>query len=168
MRRANPRLFIPLLALVALMVVAGASLPIFQAEAPAPVDVTEGGSKKGRGRGVTQKRGVGHTFAKEPLGKKRQSIFEMWKARRAQREAAARTAAKSVADPRVPIGPGAVGRNSVVLNNANQILFSKHFPGTPCDPDPGRQRGGRGPCRIGSPIRRMRSELSFSRTLHEA
>ena len=144
MRRANPRLFIPLLAVIAFLVVAGATLPIFRTEAPASVDVTEGGSKKGRGRGVTQKRGAGHVFAKEPLGAKRQSIFEKWKASRAQREAAARNAAvaKRVADPRVPIGPGSVGRNSVVINDANQILFSKHFPGTPCDPDPQHNAAG--------------------------
>src|SRR5262245_53641223 len=130
-RWANSRVWIPLLAVVPVLIVAGAALPIFETEEdPQSVEITEHGQKKGRGRGVTQKRGAGQAFAKEPRGAKRRSIFEMWKARRAESVAAAGLTPKKITDPRVPIGPGAVGRNSVVLNDANQILFSKHFPGT--------------------------------------
>ena len=146
MRWANSRVWLPLLAVVPVLVVAGAALPIFEAEAEdsQSVEVSSNGPKKGRGRGVTQKRGAGQVFAKVPEGSKRRSLFQMWKAQRQEREKQARAATKatSAESPRVPIAPGAVGRNSVVLNDTNQILFSKHFPGTPCDPDPGQNAAG--------------------------
>ena len=74
-----------------------------------------------------------------PPGANRQSIFQIWKeARKAKTAAAAALAAKAGRSPQIPISPGAVGRNSVVINDGNQILFSRHFPApaVPCDPDP--------------------------------
>ncbi len=130
---------------VAVGLIAVASLPIWAVEAgaekKAQVTPQKDGHALGRGRGVKEKRGAGHAFAKLPSGEKRQSIFQIWKETRKEKskeKSATALAAKSGAGPQIPISPGAVGRNSVVINDGNQILFSRHFPApaVPCDPDP--------------------------------
>lgn len=126
---------------VALLLVVVASLPIWAVEAgdakKQQATAQNDGHALGRGRGVKEKRGAGHAFAKLPAGTNRQSIFQMWKERR-KAKAPAALAAKTGRTPQIPISPGAVGRNSVVINDGNQILFSRHFPApaVPCDPDP--------------------------------
>ncbi len=124
----------------ALVLLVAASLPIWAVEGDAKTSQTvaqNDASALGRGRGVKEKRGAGHAFAKVPHGENRQSLFQLWKEQRKARAAAA-LSTKAGRTPQIPISPGAVGRNSVVINDGNQILFSRHFPApaVPCDPNP--------------------------------
>lgn len=124
----------------ALVLLVAASLPIWAIEGAEKTKQTVAqtdGSALGRGRGVKEKRGAGHAFAKLPWGENRQSLFQVWKEQR-QAKAAAQLRTRAQGAPQVPISPGAVGRNSVVINDGNQILFSRHFPApaVPCDPNP--------------------------------
>jgi hypothetical protein len=89
--------------------------------------------QRGRGRGVGEKRGEGHAFAKA-APERRQSSFEKWRAAR-DKENAAQKQSESLRK-QIPIASGALGRSSVVINDGNQILFTKVFPGSACDPDP--------------------------------
>jgi len=89
--------------------------------------------ERGRGRGVGEKRGEGHAWAKAPASE-RQTLFDRWRASRDKKNAAQKSG--DSLRKAIPIASGALGRASVVINDSNAILFTKVFPGGPaCDPD---------------------------------
>ena len=64
----------------------------------------------------------------------RRGLFEAWKASRGRRDPL-HAVPESI---RATLATSTVGRPSLVINASGQILFSKQFPPSSCDPEPGR------------------------------